>query len=876
MSTEQIKTSWRTQDHVVLGALIHDIGKLFERGDLLDSYRNDEDMLQAYCPFQIRGRYFSHKHAVHTLAWAERLAERIPALDPEHLGIGTDHWLNLAARHHKPSSALEALIKRADDLASQERDPLGIDARFISRKVRLEPILERVTLEADPGRARTTETRVPLTPMEPGSPYFPEHAHKMDPPMNWDREKCAWVSQQDLGDAYARLGQDLLGQLEQLPTAEAPPSAIIGTLLTLLERYTAQVPSATNTAHPDISLFDHLRVTAAIAEGLYTYHQDQGDGLENVEKRDQTAKWALVCGDLSGIQRFIYRITSRGAARALRGRSLYLQLLTDGLASRMRRELDLHAPAQIYASGGKFFLLIPSTRVDQARQVAATINDELLAPFQGQLRLGLGTAHLAPNHFRAGHMGERWQATIDDLHRDRTRPWAGRMAHPPEKEDQDFFAPESPSEDGHCHACGRDDPPGDICDRGEGRRLCQQCNDLEQLGLAIRHASAITWHEPGTQRRGWELPGTGRVIRLPSREDPESLPLAAGDVLERLEGWPELAEARPGIAYSARFIGRWQESCGESELEELAASSQGIKRLGILRMDVDNLGQIFARGLRFGSTTETESSADMGSLSRTATLSRQLHWFFSTHLTRLLEQAEAPAQIMYAGGDDLFIVGAWHAMPELAVRIQHDLQRFASHNPVFSLSGGIELVGGRYPIGHAAELAGIQEEHAKGHRRSDKEGQTRDKCALAFLHTPVGWEQMEHVEGVREQLERFLEATGNRAVLGYLRRAVADMEGLQRRYAQGRWSDTELHALVEAQRWRWQLLSRLRRLRRRHQHHTEAVGAIDRLQEVFIEQQQPHKPPDPHLLGLPGRWVELKYRQSGNYLPDRGEEVHAP
>src|SRR5690625_7944926 len=102
------------------------------------------------------------------------------------------------------------------------------------------------------------------------------------------------------------------------------------TLLSLLRKYTWCIPSATNTM-PDISLYVHLKTTAAIAVCLHDSEQieeygklpETFDGLKEEEKN----RFALLVGDFSGIQKFIYQLTSKGAAKTLKGRSYYLNLM---------------------------------------------------------------------------------------------------------------------------------------------------------------------------------------------------------------------------------------------------------------------------------------------------------------------------------------------------------------------------------------------------------------------------------------------------------------------------------------------------------------------------------------------------------------------
>ena len=63
-----------------------------------------------------------------------------------------------------------------------------------------------------------------------------------------------------------------------------------------MENYTTFVPAATNDVKNNISLFDHMKTTAAIAVCLST------EGL------DSENPFLVIEGDISGIQKFIYKV----------------------------------------------------------------------------------------------------------------------------------------------------------------------------------------------------------------------------------------------------------------------------------------------------------------------------------------------------------------------------------------------------------------------------------------------------------------------------------------------------------------------------------------------------------------------------------------
>lgn len=123
--------------------------------------------------------------------------------------------------------------------------------------------------------------------------------------------------------------QNLLNDIHSIQDSE--PEQLIETLLFLFEKHLSYTPSARYLSKPDISLFDHLKSTAALAA---CYNE-----TDNEEK-----PFLIVAADVSGIQNFIYSETNpieniqKGRSKQFRGKSFYLSLLTDTFSSYLLRE----------------------------------------------------------------------------------------------------------------------------------------------------------------------------------------------------------------------------------------------------------------------------------------------------------------------------------------------------------------------------------------------------------------------------------------------------------------------------------------------------------------------------------------------------------
>jgi CRISPR-associated protein Csm1 len=155
------------------------------------------------------------------------------------------------------------------------------------------------------------------------------------------------------------------------------------------------------------------------------------------------------------------------------------------------------------------------------------------------------------------------------------------------------------------------------------------------------------------------------------------------------------------------------------EFEEIAELSSGAKYLGILKIDIDHLGLLFGIGL------------ENPSISRIATLSSNIEIFFNGWINKICEEitrewnsnleendlrkglVESLFYIVYSGGDDLFIIGPWDQVIDLALKIYNDFKQYTSENPNITLSGGIFFVKPAFPIQRFSILVTKELENAK-------------------------------------------------------------------------------------------------------------------------------------------------------------------
>jgi CRISPR-associated protein Csm1 len=197
------------------------------------------------------------------------------------------------------------------------------------------------------------------------------------------------------------------------------------------------------------------------------------------------------------------------------------------------------------------------------------------------------------------------------------------------------------------------------------------------------------------------------------------------------------------------------------ELAEQAKNRTGTNKIAVLKMDVDNLGKIITKGL-----------GDYATISRLSTLSSMLTLFFTGYIPYLIKTGEAETvfeengkkakyedniYLVYSGGDDTLIVGAWDVVWDLAKRIRKDFEEFVCYNPTITLSAGIVLVNPKFEFKKAVELADDELDRAKDNIEIIKIGEEpEEKNSVCIFNSPLNWKR---VGCCKEKVDEFDETS---------------------------------------------------------------------------------------------------------------------
>jgi len=833
---------------IAISAFLHDTGKFAERAQAVEM--GNRDMVE---------QEYRYAHAHHT-----ELALKL-LFAPEELQRPFDgkpelNVLNLAARHHKPRNIYEQIITQADRIASGHERATGDDSsiydtggRERKRQTPLLSILSRIHLKNSVAPPEGDwRYRIGHAGIAAGAGSFEEFFPVRKDEYTYDQVERDYRHQWDSFRAAIRPGGQNLHLFEHFPT-----------IMAVCREFQWCLPASTRKEElPDVSLYDHQKVSAALASCLYYYHA-QKDTLAEQELFDRCQeKFMLFCGDISGIQKFIYQISSKGAYRTLKGKSLYIQLLAEVLAREFVEAFGLSEANILYASGGKFYLMLPNLPEVESElgRLRDSVNTELFVKYNGDLYLRAGYRGLSARDLTR-ESGRTLYQTWDQLARQLVYRDRQRYAELAMDDYDSLFDVQSGRKLTYCTVCHR-------TVNSSSPVVCGNCKDMEEMGRQLGTARWIAIAGNSSALRGH---GGSFAIRSHTVWLLRDLPNLAGGERVLLfginAGGRDLVPAPVvgnGCVNSVPFI------IGSSHrfdvtFDEIAQrSTGGFKRLGILRMDVDSLGKIFSEGLENYQHGFIEDTTRFHSLGRITTLSWQLSQFFGAILPAMIRRNpdwHERVTVVYSGGDDLFLLGAWDALPEVALEIRKKFAEFSCHNRSFCLSGGMVITRGDFPIYKSAEMAGEAEAAAKANTTVFRGRESScEKESLTFFDTPMHWQEFEALTDMQGRLTAFLEQKENYPLLRRLRDIALSWHGsLERnRRRQDYKTLREIHEQIEADKWRWRMVYALSRFGKGRD---EQVGSmLEGLQKFIVGQVAGTERTGIELLGLLSRWCELRLR----------------
>lgn len=573
------------------------------------------------------------------------------------------------------------------------------------------------------------------------------------------------------------------------------PDNSLQTLIFLLKKYAFYLPANKNLDY--VSAFEHIKIRASLAQ-CYQLAKTENEKIP----------FLMLCADISGIQSFIYNIASAKAGKSLKGRSFYLQLLMDSIIQKILtyKDIDLHIGHQVYASGGKAYLLLPNTeKVRKAiDKLEKEIEGKIWQEHKESLYVILSYLPFAENDLQ--NVGENIYKKLGDTSAEKKSQKYKNLflGQTNDKNNFDYFFGGKLDKKGNevrCAVTGESiDGLQEILQMYESKLnaiprpfkeiislkqnldtyLLDEESDKKdwvfvlpnvkqqvQLGKDLKDLKYIvTSNQKINEHSDWINPANLGIYHCLNSEGNflKEFDLSKISILKinNVENKSKKDNTTTYVPSGFTFYGGNEQPLNKENkpknFEELAGyenendKGKGFHKLGVLRMDVDGMGGVFATGMK-GMP-----------LSAFSTISAYLDIFFAGYLNKIRENDDFKDDIMilYAGGDDIFAIGKWDKIILFSEQISQQFKEFVNHREKISISGGIAIAHAKYPIAKFAEEAGDAEHKAKHFNNNQKN-------AICFLGETVSWDK--EFEFVREMKDKFV-SFENDLSSGFLQRLI--------------------------------------------------------------------------------------------------------
>ncbi len=675
-------------------ALFHDIGKFYQRAD---NYQNPGyDPKYSNLDKDDYGMTGAHSK------WSGDFVNPILGSDVE----------DLVLHHHMPSKAKDKelckIIQKADHDSSKER--IKNDEKNKPSKIPLLSIFSEISLDG----IKNEDYAVNLTKLDLSNSMYPS---------KWGKY--------NLSSTYSSLWNEFVDEFKLIKDAED-----FETVLALLRKYLSCMPSAVYVDKSDISLYDHSKTTVAMANCRYLFNKE----------KNGSKVYRIINGDISGIQNFIYKISSpqeaqSGMSKRLRGRSFYITLLCESISNKIINELTLDESNILFCGGGRFIIIAPNTRktMEVIAKLKHEINKFFIDNFNADLYLSLVSKDIEEKDLK--DFGKVISDLNSYLNDDKKHKFVDNL--------EDVFKIEDKANYDVCAVCGNKLTNHD--------KFCEDCLNHEDLGRAIANAKYMIRYNSNfaidESNFFIDFLNIGYIFKDNKK-----------DVIDLLNKNPSIKFtvykindtdflgiskdiSNENVSYSFKFIANNVPNIHGEPLyfEHLAKISKGANKLGILKMDVDNLGKIFSQGF---------NEIGGGSISRISSLSSFLDMFFSGMINEIIKNYEiyvdvdknemdkfdeiklsfdngervvyklkenqttdlkgvSTIYINYSGGDDLLVLGPYDNIIAFAKEFENKFKEWTCDNESINISGGIVLTGAKFPIGKGAKLADDELEKSK-------------------------------------------------------------------------------------------------------------------------------------------------------------------
>ena len=403
----------------------------------------------------------------------------------------------------------------------------------------------------------------------------------------------------------------------------------------------------------------------------------------------------MISGDFWGIQKFIFDgLSSKNGAKILRSRSALIQLITYAIADYISNKFVSEI---VLFGAGKFLILAkPDNYEEILNSIQKSIDNYFLKNFFGQNGLIFSYQLTTKDKIKAQDSEEMKE---DLLNLGKKNELKKLNKFDLSSLDDEFIIDifnEAKKDDEICGFCNK----RIAVSKNKDENVCNICNSQIKLGESLTKFDYMQIYKSKESKD----------IKIIDIEDISYYVKFSNDTKDLKENIFDITNKK------YRGITKWPLSSfvakndkGIKSFKELQGNSGALMAL---KADIDKLGDTFREFY-------------MTSFKKFNRLSRELEFFFANYLPYIIEnnpEYNKNIYVIFAGGDDLFLIGEYKTIIKFAKDIREKFYQFSLKKATLSM--GLVMFKHSTPITFVSKLADEAEARAK--ETKDENGNTRD------------------------------------------------------------------------------------------------------------------------------------------------------
>lgn len=455
----------------------------------------------------------------------------------------------------------------------------------------------------------------------------------------------------------------------------------------------------------------------------------------------------LLKGDISGIQNFIFDVQNKGAAKSLKAKSFLIEKIGSIACKKVLEKLKSADAKGIkfYEGGGSFYIWFDA----ENDSVANKIIDKIRVDFHEALKYE--NFYIIFSFVEAKDFGETWINLRDQSIKDKLQIF---ISYPT------AFIPYSPDDE-----------------------------DMEYLDFAKNYLSS---KETGANNDSDIYKAiTNEMVKhnyffisLFGKKQVSDATDFEKIITNKLPFWKDYKEKESyekyrltyQYDYPDNFILKDNNLIDFDAFGDFAARRTGTNKIGVAKLDVDNLGQLFGN-------IKNEEEGRKLSEAFNKFFKESIYTIFNEETFELSKSNEdkdvfkANIYPVFSGGDDCFIIGAWDAVLPFIKRIQEEFHKeqnrwrdeFLEKEKDITLSAGIVMIDPTCPVKLFAEMAEDALSKAK------KNGKNK----IVFFDLVFTWEDYAVLLNTSAELAEYMQQNDiNRAYLNKITKSARGFNAL--------------------------------------------------------------------------------------------------